>query len=242
MGTVIVLALIAAIDPLRLGIVALVISRPRPMLNLLVYWLGAMAAGSAVAVCLLILPHDFAPMFMQTVSAAAASSTGRHTRIAIGVLALLSAMLIAVRYSDRRARVPTAGGDPSALAMQPSAPTAYSRLLGRAQGALEGGSLWVAFVAGIGSGPPPGEYLLALAALATSGAAIGTQISVAIAWIVVMLAVVEIPLITYLTTPAQTQAVILQLHNWIRFRRRRILAVLVAVAGGLLVATGMGSS
>jgi hypothetical protein len=102
--------------------------------------------------------------------------------------------------------------------------------------------LWVAFVAGIGSGPPPVEYPVALAALATSGAAIGTQISVAIAWIVVMLAVVEIPLISYLTTPAQTQAVMLQLHNWIGFRRRRILAVLVAVAGGLLVATGMGST
>jgi hypothetical protein len=241
MGTVIVLALIAAVDPLRLGIVVLLISRPRPMLNLLAYWLGAMAAGSAAAVGVLILPHEFAPMFMQTVSAAAASPTGQHTRIAIGVLALLSAVLIAVGYSARRARVPIAGGDPSA-AMRPSAPTAFSRLLGRAQGVLEGGSLWVAFVAGVASGPPPGEYLVALAALATSGAAIGTQISVAIAWIFVMLAVVEIPLISYLATPAQTQAVMLQLHNWIGLRRRRILAVLVAVAGGLLVATGMGST
>ena len=45
-------------------------------------------------------------------------------------------------------------------------------------------------------------------------------------FIVVALAVFEIPLVSYLTAPAQTQAVVLQLHNWLRSRRRRILAVM----------------
>jgi Sap, sulfolipid-1-addressing protein len=242
MGAVLVLALMAAIDPVRLSIAALLISRPRPLGNLLAYWLGAMAANSAAAVGLLILLHGFAPMFMQTVSAAAASPTGRHTRIAIGVLALPFAAVIAVGYSARRARAPMAGDDPSALAPRPSAPTAISRLLGRAQGVLEGGSLWVAFVAGLASGLPPVEYLVALAAIAASGAAVGNQVTVAIAYIVVALAVFEIPLVSYLTAPAQTQRVVLQLHNWVRFRRRRILAVMVAVAGVVLMASGMGSA
>lgn len=242
MGTVLALALMAAIDPVRLGVAFLLISRPRPMLNLLAYWLGAMAAGSAAAVGLLVLLHHFGPMFMQTVSVAAASSAGRHTRIAIGVLALLFAVLIALGYSARRAGVPMAGGGPSPLPVRPAAPAAISRLLGRAQGVLQSGSLWVAFVAGIGTGPPPIEYLVALAAIAASGAAIGTQVSAAVAYIVVVLAVVEIPLVTYLATPAQTQAVMLQLHNWVRIRRRQILAIIVALAGAFLVATAMGST
>jgi hypothetical protein len=32
----------------------------------------------------------------------------------------------------------------------------------------------------------------------------------------------------------------LRLHDWVRTRRRRILAVIVGAAGALLVATGMG--
>ncbi len=45
MGTVLVLALAMATDPMRLGVTLLLISRPRPVLNLLVYWLGVMFVG-----------------------------------------------------------------------------------------------------------------------------------------------------------------------------------------------------
>jgi hypothetical protein len=41
--------------------------------------------------------------------------------------------------------------------------------------------------------------------------------------------------------PAKTQVVVLQLHNWARARRRQILAVIVGVAGLILVATGIGT-
>ena len=109
----------------------------------------------------------------------------------------------------------------------------------RGQNLLEDGPLWVAFVAGILTGPAPIEYLVALAAIAASGAAIGTQFSAAVTFIVVMLAVVEVPLVTYLATPTRTQAVMVQLHDWMRTRRRRIVAVMVAVSGIVLVATGV---
>ena len=58
-------------------------------------------------------------------------------------------------------------------------------------------------------------------------------------FLVVMLAVVEVPLVSYLVTPAKTQAVMLQLHNWVGARRRQILAVILAVVGALLVANGV---
>ena len=45
------------------------------------------------------------------------------------------------------------------------------------------------------AGPTPIEYMVALTAILASGAAIGTQVSAAVAYMVVMLAMVEIPLV-----------------------------------------------
>jgi Sap, sulfolipid-1-addressing protein len=40
-GSVLVLALLAAVDPVRLGLTLLLISRPRPVQNLLAYGVGS---------------------------------------------------------------------------------------------------------------------------------------------------------------------------------------------------------
>lgn len=243
-GTVLVLALMAAADPVRFGIAVHLISRPRPMLNLLAFWLGGATTGIAAALAAVLLLRDVATVVVQHVASAAGSGTVRYIQVAGGVLALLIAALIAVDFSARyRARVPTAAGDLSALMLQPSQPgtsTAFSRLSSRALDVLEG-RLWVAFVAGLGQATPP-HYLLAIAAILASGGAIGAQLTAALMFTVVAFAVVEIPLVSYLATPAKTQAVILQLHTWVRARRRRIFAVILAVTGVLLVGTGMGTA
>jgi Sap, sulfolipid-1-addressing protein len=132
------------------------------------------------------------------------------------------------------------GGDPSALLLQPSTPTGISQLLGRARGVLGGGSLWVALAAGIGTGPAPLEYLVALTAILASGGAIGTQISAAVVFNVVMLAVCEMTLVSYLAAPTRTLAIIDHLNRWVRTHRRRILSLMVGVAGVCLVVTGSG--
>jgi Sap, sulfolipid-1-addressing protein len=240
MDTVIAMALIAATNPVRLGIALLLISRPRPMLNLLTYWLGAMATAIVAGPGLLLVVHDFAPTLMQSVSAEAAGSATRHTRIAIGLATLSVTAVIAVSFSVRRTLVKTAGGDRSARVMRTSTPSAFARLRGRVQDVLNGEYLSVAFVVGLSSGFPAVEYPVALAAIAASGSPIGVQISAAIMFVVVMLAVVEIPLVSYSATPAQTQAVMLRLHDWVRPRRWRILAIIVAVEAVFMVATGLG--
>ena len=52
-SAVLVLSLVVAMDPVRIGITALMLSRPRPMLNLFVFWLGGMTAGITVALVVL---------------------------------------------------------------------------------------------------------------------------------------------------------------------------------------------
>ncbi len=176
-------------------------------------------------------------MIAQGLMSAGASSTARHLQIAGGLLALLLATLIAVGLLDRlRARVSMPGRYQSAGVPKPSRPTVFWRLSARTLGTSGGGCWWLGFAAGT---PLPPETYAALAAIAASGAAIATQLSGALVFLVVMLAVVEVPLVSYLVTPAKTQAVMLQLHNWVGARRRQILAVILAVVGALLVANGV---
>jgi hypothetical protein len=258
-GSVLMLALVTAADPVRLGVTLLMISRPRPILNLLAYWVGCVIASIPPFLVPLIVLH-FSPMFTLAaqhiaISATAASSTIQHVRIGMGILALSIAVLMTVRFSARhRAHLPIPRGDPSTPVLQPSTPisrllargqntseggSAIRRLLGRARNAWESGSLWVAVVVGIVSGPPPVEYLFVITAIVASGAALGTQVSAGLAFIVGMLAVVEIMLVSYLATPAKTQAVILQLHDWVRAHRARLFAGIFAVLGASLVASGI---
>jgi Sap, sulfolipid-1-addressing protein len=201
--------------------------------------------------------------FAQDLASPATSSTVRHIQIGMGVLALSIAALMTVRSLTRprqRAQLPTPGGNTSTLVLDSNTPTAISRLLGRAQdapteggsairrllgrahNAWENGSLWVAFVIGFGLGGPPLDGLpFLLAIIVASGAAIGTQVSATIAFVVGMLAVVEIVLVSYLATPAKTQAIVQLLHDWALAHRRQVLVAVFAVVGVSLVARGMGS-
>ena len=149
--------------------------------------------------------------------ATVASSTVRHIQIGMGVLALSIAALTTVRFlAHQRAHLPTSSGNTSTLVLDSSTPSAILRLLGRAQdaptaggsairrllgrahNAWENGSLWVPLVVGIGCVPSVDIVLAVLAIIVASGAAIGTQVSAAIAFVVGMLAVVEIILASYL--------------------------------------------
>jgi hypothetical protein len=260
-SSVLVLALLAALNPVRLGLALLVISRPRPVQNLLAYWVGCLTVSAPYMLVPLMVLH-FTPMFGSFAHDVAtpgtvASSTVRHIQIGMGLLALSIAALMTVRFSARqRAHLPTPGANTSTLVPYSNTPTAISRLLGRAQdapteggspirrllgrahNAWENGSLWIAFVIGLLFPPTLDGVLYVLAIIVPSGAAIGTQVGAAIAFVVGMLAVVEITLASYLVTPAKTQAVLRVLHDWARAHRRKVLVAMFAVVGVALVAQG----
>jgi hypothetical protein len=240
-GMVLLIAFGASLDPMRMGIAVLLISRPRPVLTLLAFWLGGMTTGVTVALFMLWLVRDVASAVSQHVAAMANSAIVAPLQIAGGVVALLIGAKIAVSLSARRrAPVLVSAGDAPAPMLAPNAPNAFSRVSGRVRDALEGGNLWVSFVVGLGSATPPIETLIVFTAILASGAAVGVQFSAAMVFTVVTLAVIEIPLLTYLVTPAKTQAVMLQLQGWIRARRTLVAAIFLIVTGVALVATGIG--
>ncbi|MUL84658.1 MULTISPECIES: GAP family protein [unclassified Mycolicibacterium] len=259
-GSVLALGILVGLDPMRLGITLLVISRPRPVQNLLMFGAGCAAACIPTLVIPLTLLHA-TPMFKSTAEAWAKSSTGGYIQIGMGTLALTTATLLTVHFWVRqRAKLPASDGGASTLVLDADTATPVSRLLARAQDApedggsffrrllrrghdaWEGGSLWVSFVIGFSfAGAPPDVALFLLAIVVVSGAAIWTQITATIAFIIGMLAVVEIVLVGYLAAPAKTEAILERLHDWAWAHHRKILVAMCILAGVMLIAKGFNS-
>jgi hypothetical protein len=226
--------------------------------NLFAYWVGNLAACIPTVGILLTLLH-VTPKFQSWTHGLATSSAGRHIQLGIGVLALSIAVLMTVRLLTRprqQANVPTPGDNASTLVLAPpvisrildrapdAAPTeggsAFRRLFGHFHNAWENGSLWVALVIGMVSGGPAIDLtLIVLTVAMASGAAIGTQVIVAIAFIVATLAVVEITLVSHLVAPTKSEAVLQLLHEWAFAQRRKILVAMFAVGGVSLMANGL---
>jgi hypothetical protein len=258
-SSVAVLALPIALDPVRLGVNLLLISRPRPAQNLLVYWIGCVSASFVLLLVPLLVLH-FTPLFSSFAHdlanpATAASSTVRRVEVFLGVLVLVIAALMAVRFvTRRRARnTKTAARDADSDASSPisrllkrgqDAPaegaSAMQRLLGRANRAWESGALWVAFVIGFWAGPNPSLVMFSLATILASGAVIGAQIGAAVVFVIVSLAVVEVVLISNVLAPTKTQATLRTVHDWVGGYRTPILVAILTLVGVAFVAQGTG--
>lgn len=259
-GSVLGLAVLAALNPMRLGLALLMISRPRPGQNLLAYWAG----GLTVCLPELLIPLmlvNFTPMFRSFSGGSATqgtSSTLGHIQVGLGVLGLTAAALITLRLSVRQRAHSSASGDaaPRSGAGSDTAiavPTLLSRaqdvsgddrsairrLLGHIRDAWENGALWVAWVIGLASVPVDG-VLFIVAIIVASRTTIATQVSASIAFVVVMYAVVEVILVGYVAKPARTQALLRVLHDWVRTYRWQILVAMLAVVGLSQLAQGIG--
>jgi len=262
-SSLLALALVGMLNPVRLGATLLVSSQTRPVQNLLAYWVGSLMMGTTALVVPLIVLH-FTPAFGSFAhdwATPGSSPSVRYIQIGFGALAISSAALISVSSLTRRrqlARLATAGNNTSVLVMDSNASPAVSsppgpaqdaaskggsaiqRLLGRAHDALENGSLWVSWAIGLFMGPAPDVVLFALAIIVASGAVVGTQIIGAFAYVVGVLAVVEIILVSYLVTPVKTQAALRRLHDWASAHRLKLLVAVLAVVGLSMLAHGVG--
>jgi hypothetical protein len=255
-----VVALLSGLNPVRLGITLLVISRPRPMRNLFVYWIGCLVASVLFLLLPLFLLHatPLLGSFADDLAtpATGASSTTRHVQIGLGVLVLLSATVIMLRSlaTSRRVKLPKAE-DTSAMAVGSDSPTdasrlvedeptadgsAIRRLLRRGRSAWENGAVWVSFVIGLYTGPGIDGAIYVLAIIVPSGATVAAQFGAAIMFVFVMLGIVEITLISRLVTPSKTYKVIQVLHDWTLAHGRKLLVGMLAVIGFAMLGQGLG--
>ena len=148
-GAVLVFALSAMGDPLRIAIAVLLCSRQRPTVNLFMFWLGGVATSLIAGLVALFVLRDFSLTVMRGVASTADNYNVAHIQIAVGVLALLIASLIAGGFLARqRPPVAVPAGDLAPLVTDRSTATAFSRLSTRARQALQGDRKSVASACG----------------------------------------------------------------------------------------------
>lgn len=232
--TVLVMAIAVSFEPFRIGLTILMLSRPRPMLQLLALLCGGFAMGMGVGLVVLFVLGD------KVLSAT--GLTVPKVQVAIGLLALLLAAALATNLSARqfqRGPRPRAavGGDTDVA--EPARESVLDRLSVRTRRVLRGDSLWVAGVVGSGIALPSVDYLAALAVILASGAAPAVQVGALVTFNVVAFALVEIPLVAHLVAPARTRTAMAALYAWIRSRRRREVAALLAAAGCIMLLVGL---
>jgi hypothetical protein len=235
--TLLVMAMAGSLDPGRIGLTVLMLNRPRPMLQLFAFLCGGFAMGGAVG--LLVLIRQATPL-------AATNFTVGNVQIAIGLLALLGAVVLATNISARRViRRPlsgaTVGGDAGVVVVEPTRPSGLEKLCSRARNLLLGRSVWVAGVSGLAIACPPVNYLTAMAVILASGAAPAAKAGALITFNAVAFALAEISLLGCLVAPDKTRAAVAALHAWIRSRHRRDVAALLAAAGCFMIAIGMSA-
>lgn len=235
---VLMFAFASALEPTRMGIAALVVALPRPIRNLFAYWIGVFAAGIAFYLAGLFVLRDYIAPAVIVMKSAMASTAVPPIKIALGLLTLALVTMFVVRSRVRQALPVPVGGPAEAVAEKPTGFAALPRISWHRR--VEGGSLAITFVAGLATSTPPLEFLGAMLAILASGAAAGVQLSAAVVFMLVASAIVEIPLVLYVFSPARTQAAVLRLQGWLRAHHRPILLVFLSLFGVFMFACGLG--
>ncbi|ORW38192.1 hypothetical protein AWB90_24460 [Mycobacterium paraense] len=238
-----------AIDPIRLGLAVVLLTRKRPILNLFAFWLGGIVAGLTVGIGVLVLMRETALVAIRNAGSAISQVRsaifileGPRLPITVGLVMLVVLAVMTAR-AKAATQVPTtpvtAGGAGTATLVEERPRGIFQRLGARTQELLNTDVVWPAFLVGLASSFPPYEGVVLLAFIMASGAAITTQFVAFFLFTLMVLAVIEIPLVAYLAKPDQTLALMLRLQHWLRTYRLQITQVSLGGTGLVLLTQGL---
>jgi hypothetical protein len=209
--TLLVMAVAIGLEPFRIGMAVLMLNRPRPQLQLLVFLCGGFAMGTTVGLVVLFVLRQ---RLMES-----NHFTLPKVQLVIGALALVASAYLALRPRP-------ADRDEGWMSNVGNRVT-------------HAGSLWVAAVAGLAIALPSVDFLAVLAVILASGTDAATQVAALVLFQVVAFMLVEIPLIAYLVAPQRTLTAMTSLNQWVRARRRREVAAMLGIVGAILVTVGL---
>lgn len=240
-STVLVMAAVAGTDPLRIGVVAYMLSRRHPIRLLLPFFVVGFTVNVAVGAVVVFGLRD---------TAVGGGTIPPALEIGIGVLALAIAALSATgvlervfnRVRGRRAAVPAAVGDSTS---EPVAPPTLdslpivSKLPESIKAALRGEAAWAAGLLGLSNGFPTPYYVAAMAAVLTSSASAGQQVAALVAFNLVGFGAAVIPIISFWLAPDATRAAVERIYSGMRNHHRLVVAVIAGLVGVFFVGLGI---
>lgn len=232
--TVIILALALNLEPNRLGIIGLLLLRPEPIRQLLVFLCSNFLVNAATGMGIL--------FFVNRGSVLKGDTSSAIMQISMGTLALLVAAVLFTNIrmpgSKARATGPTAPtGEPAAVPS--SGLTLVDNFTKRAGRLVQGRSLWFAGTLGVAIALPSVDFVALLLLIASSGEPFKVQTTALFTFLIVANTILLIPMIGYFAAKEKTIRTLENLRSWVLSRRRRDYAVLLAIAGTLMVTVGL---
>jgi hypothetical protein len=228
--TVLLLGLTVSFEPTRLGLIALLLTRPRPIRHLIVFQITAVSISLGVGLTVLFVFHhsflgksDVSPALLQ---------------IAFGVVLLLLAAVLAStiplnRFS--RQKVPTGAGAAEDI---PPPPSRRTRIFQRVRRFARGESSALSASIGAATAMPSLDYFALLAIIIASKAPPLEQALAVLTFLLLAGVGAWLPLLGFIVAPAKTRVWVQRLSVWIRNRTRRQAGLFVAVVGAILIAIG----
>ncbi len=243
-AAVVMFAVMAMWDPVRLGVAVFIVIRHRPIPALFVFCLGGIASSLLVGLSAVYLLHGTTKRLIADMNSTTDSIDPADAKLAIGGLVLLVAVALLFR-AGTKTPVPAAvtestdsGADGQEEA-EPESSSLTARLTTWARKLMRSQSLWMAFLAGLWAGPGPHVELVgALGVILAAGQCKSTQVAAVVVYAIVSFAFAEIPLLCYLIAPAKTQQCLELVPNWLRARRIWVMATALTLLGVYLLVSG----
>lgn len=207
------LALLAALSPTALVILAVYLGSERPRFTAALYLAGAVVMSLVMAVVILAVlrnaglshPAEHAPRY--------------GLRLGLGVLLLTAGTVVARRKGRASDSADSQRGMMSRLVSKPAPLTA--------------------FVAGVVVFAPGATFVAALQVIATAHASLNRTAVALVVVVVINVLLVWLPLVLYLAAPSMTSRHMTTLNSWLRAHGRMVLVGVLVVAGAIMVANGI---
>jgi hypothetical protein len=208
-------ALLAAVSPTALLVMAVFLGSDNPRKTALMYVAGAMIMTVAMAVAVLFVlrstglnqPRQHAPRY--------------GLRLGLGVIALAVSL-----YLIRRKRPEGSPGDG-----KPKRPGLIARLTASP-------SPRTAFVLGLLLFAPSATFIAAVQVIATANEGLPITVAAVVVVVVLTALTVWLPLLGYLAFPEATTRLLRTANEWLRVRSRLVVIGALWIAGVLLVVDG----
>jgi len=235
--TVLVLAIAVNFEPTRIGLVPLMLVRPRPLLQLFAFLCGCLAMTLSIGLLVLFVFHR-SPLGTD-------KTDGAIVQTIVGSLALVIALVLASNVSiTKKSHTSLVGAKATetadGLEPVPTAARPMDKLSALVRRILQkGNSPWFASAVGLGVGLPSVDYMAILIVIGASGAAPVAQAAALVTFLALGHAIVAVPLVSYIVAPAKTQDAVARFQTWIQARTRREFAILLAVIGCIMIGIGI---
>jgi Sap, sulfolipid-1-addressing protein len=207
------LAVLAAISPTALLVVAVYLGSARPRLTAAFYLAGAVAMSLVTGVIILAVLRN-----------AQLSHPADHTprygvRLGLGILLCLAALVVARR---KRPAPDPAQAQQGFISRMVASPAPLS-----------------AFVVGVLIFAPGATFLAALQVIATSNASIELTTVAVLVVVVINVVLVWLPIVVHVVAPDRTTQYLTSFNGWLRAHGRTLLIGVLLVVGVIMVGNGI---